>query len=524
MPTSIPLAHLSQFSTLKVDKHATQIPLRDRSRYTPEHRAQLADALIADLHRWDAPVSACAAAELLRQPNTYAVVTGQQAGVLTGSLYSIYKAIGAVIHARLLRGEYPEFQFVPVFWIEGDDHDIAEASAIGLLDRAGKPITLHYDDGDPRPLHVGDRLVSQAGLATFAESLREHLLPTDFSDRAVGLLIESYRPSETLADGFARAFYAMLGDTNIVLLNSRSAPLKRLAADLFATAIQKRDEAFQMLSVSTGSLKAAGLPTPIEPKPGMLFLTHNGERRGLEQEGERYRIKGTEEWITESELQQTAANRPDLLSPNVTLRPIIQDGILPTVAYIGGPTELAYQRQMAPLYKLFGMDAPALIPRPFVTLLEPKVRRVIESGKWSLEQLLHPEFDPAIALLDNELNAQLQSAAERALALVNSAEHEFAELTGQIDASLKGALGAAATAARKQFDDFSKRLRSGLKKREQTEIDRLTAAQTLLLPNGTLQERFLNPIYFINKFGLEGMQNIIAQIEAGEGIMQVINV
>lgn len=524
MPTILPLANLPHFATLKTDKDASAIPLRELSRYTPEHRAQLADALIADLRRWNAPESASAAAALLRQPNTYAVVTGQQAGVLTGPLYSIYKAIGAAIHARLLVEQYPQFQFVPVFWIEGDDHDIAEASAIGLIDRAGKPMTLRYDDGDPRPLHVGDRVVNNEGLGRLADSLQEHLLPTDFSSMALALLTESYRPNETLADGFARAFYAMLGDTNIVLLTSRSVPLKRLASDLFATAIQNRDEAFSVLSDSTESLRAAGLPTPIEPKPGMLFLTHNGERRGLEQEGEGYRIKGTEESITQAELEQIAATTPERLSPNVTLRPIIQDGILPTVAYIGGPAELAYQRQMAPLYKLFGMDAPALIPRPFVTLLEPKVRRVVESGKWSLEQLLHPEFDPATALLDNELNSQLQSAAERALALVNSAEQEFAELTGQIDASLKGALGAAATAARKQFDDFSKRLRSGLKKREQTEIDRLTAAQALLLPNGTLQERFLNPIYLINKFGLDGMRTIITHIEAGEGMMQVIEV
>lgn len=524
MPSSIPLSQLPQFATLKMDTATVPIPLRGIARFAPGHRAQLADALLADLRRWEAPASACAAAELLRQPNSYAVVTGQQAGILTGPLYSIYKGIGAAIHSRLLQEQHPGCQFVPVFWIEGDDHDIAEASAIGVLDRAGTPTTLGYDDGDPRPLHVGDRVVAHSAISALAESLRQHLLPTDFSDAALQLLTESYRPGETLADGFARAFYRMLGDTPIVLLNSRSALLKRLAADLFATAIQQRDPAFQLLSEFTESLRAAGLPTPIEPKPGMIFLTHNGQRRGLEQEGEGYRVKATEEWMTETELAEIAANAPERLSPNVVLRPIIQDGILPTAAYIGGPAELAYQRQIAPLYQLFGMEAPALIARPFVTLLEPKVRRVTEQGRWQIEQLLNPEFDPAAALIDNQLNAELQSAAERAIALVNDAEQEFAGLTGQIDASLKGALGAAATGARKQFEDFSKRLRSALKKREQTEIDRLRAAQTLLLPGGTLQERFLNPIYLINKFGVDGLRNIIAQLEAGEGVMQVIEV
>lgn len=527
MPTSIPLAGLPQFATLNSDSAApstTPTQLRGLARFTAEHRAQLADALLADLRRWDAPEAACAAAELLRQPNTYAVVTGQQAGLLTGPLYSIYKAIGAAIHARLLAEQHPEFQFVPVFWIEGDDHDIAEASAIGLLDRAGKPATLRYDDGDPRPLHVGDRVVTHSAISALAEALSEQLLPTDFSDAAAGLLAESYRPGETLADGFARAFYAMLGDTPIVLLSSRSAGLKRLAGDLFAAAIQNRDQAFRLLSDSTESLRGAGLPAPIEPKPGMLFLTHEGQRRGLEPEGDGYRIKGADAWIAETELAEIAANAPERLSPNVVLRPIIQDGMLPTAAYIGGPAELAYQRQIAPLYQLFGMEPPQLIARPFATLLEPKARRVIEQGKWGLPQLLNPEFDPATALLDNQMNAELQAAAERAIALVGNAEQELAEITGAIDASLKGALGAAATAARKQFDDFSKRLRSALKKREQTEIDRLAAAQTLLLPGGALQERFLNPIYLINKFGLEGLRRVLAQIEAGEGVMQVIEV
>lgn len=521
MPTHIPLLRLPQFETsgLREPIDARMIVLRNLSRFTPEHRAILADALLADLHRWNAPPQAIAAAERLRQPNAYAVVTGQQAGLLTGPLYSIYKAMGAVI-----QGRRPDYQFVPVFWIEADDHDFAEASAVGVLDRAGKPAMLRYDDGDPRPLHVGDRVVSQEGLLALAESLRQHLLPTDFSDAAIGLLTDSYRPGETLADGFARAFYAIAGDVPIVLLNSRSAPLKRLAGDLFAAAITERDAAFAALSKSTESLRASGIPTPIEPKPGMLFLTHNGERRGLEpQGGEGYRIKGTEEWISEAELRQIAATAPERLSPNVALRPIIQDGILPTTIYIGGPTELAYQRQVSQLYRLFGMKEPTVIPRPFATLIEPKVRRVVEQGRWGIQELLNPAFDPATALMDGQLNDQLHAAAERALALVNDAEQELVGIAGEIDASLKGALGAAATAARKQFDDFSKRLRSALKKREQTEADRLTAAQTLVLPDGALQERFLNPIYFINKFGLDGFRAMLGQLQAGEGLMQLMD-
>ncbi|MEP7220699.1 MAG: bacillithiol biosynthesis cysteine-adding enzyme BshC, partial [Bacteroidota bacterium] len=483
----------------------------------------LADGVLADLTRWDAPPAAIAAARELGNDAVYAVVTGQQAGIATGPLYTMYKALGAIRAAEKLSALYPGKRFVPVFWIEGDDHDFDEARSITLLDRGGNPAHLQYDDGDSRPLHVGDRAASADGIAALAASLREILPPTDFTEQALAVLESAYGSGAgTIADGFARALYMILGDLPLVLVSSRNPALKRLAADIFAREAADPRPLFDALTDRTEALKSAGVPTPITPKSGALFITHEGERRSLDPVDGGYDIRGTGQHLSFDQAVALAHAEPERCSPNVALRPIVQDAILPTALYLGGPSEVAYLNQIAALYPLFGIEPPLIAPRPFVMLLEPKVRRALELAGITLERLLAADFSAADLLVDKEAEHELHEASARALEAVHAAFAGMESITRQIDPTMEKALGSATAGGTKGIEDLTKRLGSALRKKQQTEIDRLNGARGMVLPEGKLQERLLNAIYFINKYGMEKFRAALGEIGIDEEGMQVM--
>lgn len=516
--------HLASSPTAPGHYDDTNSRLRRLDRFSGAHRTALADAAIADLRHWDAPPGALKAAEQLRDASTYAVVTGQQAGIATGPLYTLYKAIGALRVARDMHARHPDHRFVAVFWIEADDHDFDEARHVGLIDRSGSSRTIAYDDGDQSRGHVGDRVVTQSALSAFVNDLRESLIETEFSSDVVAILEEAYGvEGSTLASGFARTMYALLGDVPLVVVSSRNSQLKRLASDVFEREARDPDALFAALERQTQSLKAEGFPTPITPKHGALFITHEGSRRSLDVVDASYALRDTTVRMSRDDLAEIARAYPERLSPNVALRPIVQDSILPTAVYLGGPSELAYLAQLIDAYEAFGVSPPRFAQRPFVLLMEPKARRALEGAGVTIEEVMQGDFNPSVRIVDADVEREIDNARTRAEAGLRSALGELEGVTKQIDPTLEKALGATRAGAEKGVEDFVKRLRSALKRKSQTEIDRLEAARELIMPARQLQERALNPMYYVNKYGLARFQSALAGIESSEGMLQVID-
>lgn len=534
MSQTIPLADLAQYPPHLADAHLLNArgdhegatpALRSIDRFDVERRATLVDAALVDMHEWGAPPAAIAIAEVLRAPGSYAVVTGQQAGIATGPLYTLYKALGAVRAARELEARFPEHRFVAVFWIEADDHDFDEARKLTVLDRTGIARQIAYDDGDRRPRHVGDRHVDRASLDDLESALRETLIETEFTAEMFELIERAYLGNgASLASGFARSLYAILGDVPLVVLSSRNARLKWLASDVFEREARDPDALHAALVERTEQRRALGHATPITPKSGALFMTHEGERRSLDVADDAYMLREVGAGFSREELAERARRSPEHFSPNVALRPIVQDAILPTAVYLGGPSEIAYLEQIAGAYAAFGLEPPVFAPRPFVLLLEPKARRALEQAGLTIEQVLREDFNVASFVVDEAIEKRIDDARERGLAAIRSVLEPFEGLTRQIDPTLEKALGATLAGAEKSVEEFTKRLRTALKRRSQTEIDRLESARELVLPSGKLQERTLNVLYYINKYGLERFRNALQQIELGEGVVQVVEV
>ena len=498
--------------------------LRDISGFTSEHRATLVEGIVSDLERWGAHESILQHATKLGQSNTYAVVTGQQAGIATGPLYTLYKAVGTIRAAAELHRKFPDYTFVPVFWIEGDDHDFDEARTISILERSGDIRTLRYDDGDTRRLHVGDRVIRQNAFQDFIADVRESLGETDFSAELFAKIEAAYAGSDsTLTDGFARSLYALAGDLPIVLISSRNPILKSLAKEVFVREAQQPEALFQALQSRTNELAEQNIPTPIAPKQGALFLTHQQERLSLDIEGHGYQLRGTSITMSRDETVALAIEHPERFSPNVALRPLVQDAILPTAIYLGGPSEVAYMGQLQEVYESFGMEQPAIAPRPFVTLVEPKASRALERSGIDSIQLFDQNFDPGQQLIDEALENELEEALNMARTLLEEGFEKMKPVTASIDQSLVKALGASSHKAGKELDNFGARLRSALKRKNETEINRLEGARALLLPGGALQERTLNPLYIANKYGPERLREVLGEIMLLPGKMQLIS-
>lgn len=502
--------------------------LRPLNRFNPEHRRALVDAVGRDLELWDAPSRGRSAAQILGEPNAAAVVTGQQAGIGTGPLYTLLKALGTVRTAAELRRQNPDTQFVPVFWIEGDDHDFDEARTLTVLDRSGQPATLRYDDGDTRPLHVGDRVVDNESFSRLIDELRAALPDTEFGAATLDLLNTAYtapladgtRP--TLADGFARALYALLGNIPLVVVNSRNAGLKRLAADVIEREVRNPDLLFESTRKGGEELKRDGLPAPIEAKPGGLFITHEGERRGLDIDGEGYVIRGTDLRYSREEMAERAAQEPECFSPRVGLRPLVQDAILPTAIYLGGPSEVAYQMQVRGAYPLFNLTPPAIAPRPFAAIVEPKVLRVLEQLELPLEEAIEPGFDPVKRFVSVEELGKLEETMEQRGKEIEDAWHGLSSTVESIDGTLTKTLEAGVAASRKELEKLGGKLRSALKRRESTSIERAASARTMLLPGGSLQERTIAPISFTARYGVERVQRTLAGMQLDPTRLQLL--
>ena len=451
-----------------------------------------------------------ASAERLRQEGAVAVVTGQQAGLAGGPLYTLYKAESAVAEAVARESAEPESVVVPVFWIEGDDHDFDEVRGVGLLDPSGEYHRIMYGEADERRISIARRPVDPDAFERFLDELFAALGTTDFSEKTrqglrdayLGPLADGAEGPITLVDGFARYLYDLLGETTpLVLLSSNNRRLKGLATERFIATALDVEQHHDAVVAQTEALRVAGEVTPITPRAGHLFLQHDQERTPLDVEGEGYRLRGTDRTMTRQEVATIAQERPEDLSPNVMLRPIVQDTILPTILYVGGPTEVAYLRQLALLYEAHGVVMPQVVRRASKLIVEPKVERALAKSGQSLEVLLPDDFDAAVLLVDEEQEGLIDAAAGLSRTELAAIFARLADLASTIDPSLTKAAGAAGARATKELESTIGRLKGSLKRQRQTDIDRLESAHALLKPRGNPQERQLAAPYYRNRFG-----------------------
>ncbi|HET7747038.1 MAG TPA: bacillithiol biosynthesis cysteine-adding enzyme BshC [Vicinamibacteria bacterium] len=483
-------------------------------------RAALAAALVRQQEARGAPAAADRA-RALQDPRSTAVVTGQQAGLFGGALYVLYKALGAIrVAAELERRRGAPV--VPVFWVASDDHDFAEVRSATVLDEGGGIRTFRYAPSVEPSGVPASRIVLDGTVVPLVEELRVALPERLHRDDAAELVAQCYRPGETLAGAFARLLSSLF--PSLVVLDPSDPELKRLAAPVMERELREGSPTSRLAAAVGERLRASGYHQQVPVRPGFLnlFLFVDEQRRALATTNGSVEVRGTGRRLKLEEALRSLASDPGSWSPGVLLRPLAQDLLLPTAAYVGGPAEVAYHAEIAPSYGHFGIPRPVVLPRPSVTVVEPAQARAMEAESLTLPDL---QADPEALLSKWARDAypEVESGFAAARGALAREMDRLEETLATLDPTLRAAADAARGRALHQIGSLHEKATRALKKRDQTRADRLRRTRDALLPGGAFQERGLGLVHLVARHGRAVVDDLLESIDPFARGHQVIH-
>jgi bacillithiol biosynthesis cysteine-adding enzyme BshC len=482
-------------------------------------RTEVAAALVHQQESREASVAAARARELA-SPDAVAVVTGQQPGLFGGPLYVLHKALAAVKVAALLQ-ERRGRPVVPVFWVAADDHDFAEVRSVSVLDEGGQIRTLRYAPAREPIAQPASHIVLDETITDLVAELSRCLAPGLHREPLVALVAQAYRPGATLSGAFARLLSSIVPE--IVVLDPTDPVLKRLAAPILAREIRESSPTSRLALEAGRRLLAAGYHQQVPVREGFLnaFVVVDSERRALGIENGTVEVRGLGRKMTVDEAMRMVESNPEAWSPGVLLRPLVQDRILPTDAYVGGPAEVAYHAQIDGSYAHFGIPRPVIFPRPSLTIVEPAQARALETEGLTLPEL---QADPEglLARWARESNPEIEAAFGRTRTLLEESMGAVEDLVGTLDPTLRAATDAAKGRAIHQIEGLHEKVTRALKKRDQSRAERLRRTRDALLPGGSFQERGLGVINLVARHGPPGVAEIRERMDPWAAGHQVI--
>ncbi|HEX9893224.1 MAG TPA: bacillithiol biosynthesis cysteine-adding enzyme BshC [Gemmatimonadales bacterium] len=439
----------------------------------------------------------------LRDPAVVVVTTGQQPGLFTGPLYTLYKALSASAIAQELEHRWGR-PVVPVFWAAGDDHDYAEARWASWLDGHGELVTATLPDRAPdAPLTAMARLPLPAEVTGLIEQLEGAVPASPQREQTLAWLGRHYAPGRTLGAAYAGALAELFAPLGIACFDSTHPSAKAAMVPVLMEALGRAAELDRALADQASALAAAGRPitVPVGDGATLVFLEDGAgrDRLVLDQGSFVARRSGTR--ATLAQLETIAAAMPERLSPNVLLRPVTESALLPTVAYVAGPGELAYFAQCTPLYDRLGVPAQLPVPRWSGIIVEPRVDRVLEKFGATLADLLEPGTALEGRVIRSHLPAALIAAADRLRQAMDHEYHTILDGAIQIDPTLERPVGAALHHAQTGLSDIEKKIQAHLKKREATELSQIGRARSAVAPGGKPQERVLTGAAWLARYG-----------------------
>lgn len=421
------------------------------------------------------------------EPGTLAVVTGQQAGLFGGPAYTLYKALTAArLAAELTARGIPA---VPIFWIATEDHDFAEVNHSWVFDRDRQPVELRmaaplgWEDG-PRP--AGNYPVVDPPI----EALRTALLDFPYASDVMAAVEQSYCPGATLGSAFRALLRRLLERIGILTVDPLAAPVRAIGAPLIAEALRSAAELRAALLGRGEQLLQAGYHAQVlvDGNSSLFFQLEEGQRRPLR--------------LPDSEYA-ALASRAESISPNALLRPVWQDYLFPTAAYVGGPGEVAYFAQSAVLFERLLGRMPAVYPRASLTLLEARAAKLLHRLKLNLTDVMRPEAALRERIAQTLVPPELQTAlAETADSVAERLDRLGAQLA-QFDPTLAEALRRSRAKVLYQIEKLRRKTEREALRRDARASAEAVYLSGLLFPHGHLQERLHSPLPFLAAYGLD---------------------
>jgi bacillithiol biosynthesis cysteine-adding enzyme BshC len=493
-----------------------------RSQSTPRQPAALARLIAAQQARRDAPPETRAAAARLADPVTRVVITGQQAGLFGGPLFTLLKAVTAMRLAAEMERTHG-VPVVPVFWIDAEDHDWAEVSGCTVLDAELTPRTIRLKDLDGAGERPVARLVLDDAIGVAIDELAATLPNTEFRDEVIAGLRRAYTPGRGMADAFGCWLETVLGPHGLVVYDSSDPAAKPLARDIFTREIAEPGATAELASRAGQALIAQGYHAQVTPTEGAISLFHlDASRESIKAAGDQAFIG--DRTTTLAELAAEASSSPEHFSPNVILRPLVQDAIFPTICYVAGPNELAYLGQLRAVYAHFGIEMPLMYQRATATLVDSATLRFL--GKYGLPlTTLQPQDEKALNdLLDSQLPPTVEHALSGVTTLVNERMDALAGVVPQIDPTLEGTVRTTLGKMQHELHTLHNKVIQAAKRKDETLRRQFQRAQALTFPAGHPQEREIGFVWFLNRYGSALIQRLREDIPLGMGQHYVLSI
>jgi len=481
-----------------IDNFRAQIS--GKASFPQSTRALLTDALVKQYGNLKITEKVKNNIELLKDAKTFTITTGHQLNIFTGPLYFIYKIITVINACKELKAAYPEYNFVPVYWMASEDHDYEEIKSFRLY---GKKYQWNTEQ---------QGAVGRFHTKEFNALLSE--IPGE-----IGLFREAYSKSKNLSEAVLRYVNVLFGEEGLVTVDADNRALKNLLIpvikdDLFIHSAKK------IVDSTTHELQSLGYHTQVTARDINFFYLIDGLRARLEKTADGFQVVDSDLKFTDAEIERMILNEPEKFSPNVILRPLYQEMILPNLAYCGGPAELVYWFQLKGVFEKFETPFPVLLPRSFAMVIDHPTLKKFEKTGLEIKDLFEEKnylFNHWIA---NNSNHELSVGKE--LETIAATLNQIKERAEKIDRSLQKFVAAETQRTINGVEKIEKKMLRAEKRFHSDKLRQLEAVKDTLFPNGGLQERTDNFLNFYQSDPLF-IQKVSAQLNPFDFKFNVLN-
>lgn len=440
------------------------------------------------------------------------VVTGQQAGLLTGPLYTVHKAISAILLAKEAAGRLGT-PVVPIFWIAGEDHDLAEICHV-YREANGRVEKLNYPHAKFGKCSASAASLDHAELTGFIEEYFRSLPETPHTKHVQELVFRHLEKADSFTGFFAGLLNHFFKQEGLLYIDAASPDLRRYESDYFCRLIKNSEAIAKAVAATEAELESKGYNAGIGAKleAANLFLTIEGERLLLEKDGGRFIVKNTAISYTEAELLELAENEPERLSNNVVTRPLMQDMVFPVLAFVGGPGEIAYWAALKGAFELMDMEMPIVMPRLSVSLVDRRSETILKKRGLQFEDVVSERKIPQLRheLMEHIRDEETETHIDEIKQYLDSRYEGLSERFAAISNGLAPLVEKNLQIHLKQLDFLKAKLQDEVAIQNSTQFNQLAALENALLPEGGLQERIYNPVPFLNQYGLGLVDDLLA--------------
>jgi len=464
--------------------------------------------------------------EALREGDSAAVVTGQQPGIFTGPLYTVYKALAAVRLSERYSKTLKR-RVVPVFWVASDDHDFEEIRTARFVDWRGRVSPLSYAFKDAEPgLSAFDIPADSELLGDLVRTFDEETSDHESKEEIVEFLKTSLNEEQSLADWFGRLLLKLFRGTGLIVFFPHGRRARELAADVLAEEIRSPGATTNLIQEASARLASLKYKPQIEKKANEthFFLYANRNRRKVLFERDRYYVPDENLSFSVADMEGMCRSEPERFSPNAVLRTVVQGTLLPTLDYVGGPGEIAYWAQLGKVFERFGVPMARLHPRPGVVLVNRRCEKLMQKHCIEAAQITSGKDDVLVdrcSLIEKSSHEEtLRETAERIAA-------EFERYVAQVS-TVDASLGAGATKLRQKTEYALGKLAekaAGMQHRQTEQLEaEIAELRAILFPLGKPQERVLNIFPYLMESGWGLIPGLLRDINVDRADYQAVTI